>query len=515
MPLPWTRALLYILVGFIGIVIPWAFLYQMDEIGTARGRLELQGNTIKRESDVADSVAVLKVLVKKGDLVTAGQTLVELDAKNVREQLYQNQLKIDGNRQRLNQLMLMKNQMGLGTTAQQQQNQAQLLEKQSQIAQAQQNVAALDTNANSQTAEKLAQVHQVEQALRDRQSSYNLQKVEKLTQVGQSKQAIVDAQTADLLAQNRLKDAMPEVSRYTKLYRTGAVPEIKVTAIQSIAQEKQQLLSQAQATLTQAKLRLQEQQDNYQKLLQQNQADIIQAKLRFKEQQEGYQKLLQQTQSDLAQAKLRLTEQQRGAQSLAKGGRISVLKIDEQLKEIDSQIVTLEAEIEQDRAQSAFLNRQIAKYTIAASTDGTIFELPIDRAGAVVQPKQLIAEIAPITNKLVFKGDIVATQSESLRTKGAAKDVKLKFDEFPCESYDVVKGKLTWVAPNSKLTTNAQGDVVTYEIEVKLDHNCIKHEGTCIPFKSGQPATAEIIIRQRRIIDFVLDPFKKLGDNNR
>jgi hemolysin D len=511
MPLPWTRGLLYFLVLSIAIFLPWAFFYKMDEIGTARGRLELKGNTIKREADIDGSVAVVKVFVKKGDVVKAGQTIMELDAKNVREQLFQNQIKLDGGQQRLNQLVLMKNQMGLGTSAQQQQNQAQLLEKQSQIAQAQQSITSLNANANTQAAEKLAQVHQAEQALLDRQSSDNIQKAEKLTQVRQSKQGILDAQTAVILAQNRLKDATGEVRRYTKLHKTGAVAEVKVKEVESIAQEKQQLLSQAEATLEQAKLRLSEQQENYRKLTQQGQADIAQARLRLKEQQENYQKLLQQTQSDLAQAKLRLTEQQRGSQSLAKGGNLSIIRTEQQLKEIESQLVTLQSEIDRDKATSAFLTRQLGKYTIKADSDGTIFELPIDREGAVVQPKQLIAEIAPTTNGLVFKGDIAATQSESLRAGGTTKDVKLKFDEFPFESYDVVKGKLTWVAPNSKLTPTPQGSLATYDIEVKLDKDCIKHDGKCIPFKSGQPATAEIVIRNRRIIDFVLDPFKKLG----
>jgi hemolysin D len=511
MPLPWTRGLLYFLVLSIAIFLPWAFFYKMDEIGTARGRLELKGNTIKREADIDGSVAVVKVFVKKGDVVKAGQTIMELDAKNVREQLFQNQIKLDGGQQRLNQLVLMKNQMGLGTSAQQQQNQAQLLEKQSQIAQAQQSITSLNANANTQAAEKLAQVHQAEQALFDRQSSDNIQKAEKLTQVRQSKQGIVDAQTAMILAQNRLKDATGEVKRYTKLYKTGAVAEVKVKEVESIAQEKQQLLSQAEATLEQAKLRLSEQQENYRKLIQQGQADIAQARLRLKEQQENYQKLLQQTQADIAQAKLRLTEQQRGSQSLAKGGNLSIIRTEQQLKEIESQLVTLQSEIDRDKATSAFLTRQLAKYTIKADSDGTIFELPIDREGAVVQPKQLIAEIAPTTNGLVFKGDIAATQSESLRTGDTAKEVKLKFDEFPFESYDVVKGRLTWIAPNSKLTPTPQGSLATYDIEVKLDKDCIKHDGKCIPFKSGQPATAEIVIRNRRIIDFVLDPFKKLG----
>jgi hemolysin D len=476
MPLAWTQGLLYGLVAFICIFIPWACLYRMDEIGTARGRLEYRGSTIKREADIDGSVAVIKVHVKKGDRVKVGQTIMELDSKNVREQISQNQLKLDGEQQRLNQLILMRNQIGLGTNAQQQQNQAQLLEKQSQIAQSEQNFT-------------------------DRQSSYKIQKAEKLTQVRQAQQAIVDAQTSYLLSQHRLKDAQNEVNRYRQLYRTGAIPEVNLKEVESVAQEKNQIFSQAVATLQQSKLRI-------------------------KEQQENYRKIIQQAQSDIEQAKLRFTEQQRGAESLAKGGNIAILKTDQQLKEIQSQIVTLKAEIERDRGQNKFLTGQLDKYTIKADTDGTIFELPIGREGAVVQPKQLIAEIASTTKGLVFKGEIPADQSESLRSSTVQKDVKLKFDEFPFESYDIVPGKLTWIAPNSKLpqttertstnttSTNTTG-TASYEIEVQLAQSCVKHEGNCIPFKSGQPATAEVSIRNRRIIDFILDPFKKLANNGR
>jgi hemolysin D len=519
MPLPWTRGLLYSLVIFLGVSIPWACLYRMDEIGTARGRLEAKGNTIKRESDLENSVAVVKVYVKKGEVVKAGQTIMELDSKNVREQISQNQLKIDGGQQRLNQFLLMKNQMGLGTNAQQQQNQAQLLEKQTQIAQAQQSIRNLDTNSRSQIAEKLAQLHQAEQALADRQSSYDLQKAEKLTQVRQAEQAAIAAQTNYTLAQNRLKDAQNEMRRYAQLYQTGAIAEVKAKEIASLSQERNQIFTQSVANLQQSKLQVKEQQENYQKLIQQTRSDIGQAKLRLKEQQEAYQGTIARSQSDLSQAKLRLTEQQRGSTSLAKGGNIAIIKTDQQLKEIESQVVTLKSEIDRDRAQNNFLTRQLDKYTIKANTDGTIFELPIDREGAVVQPKQLIAEIASNINGLVFKGEIPANQSESLRssmgsekaTSNIQKDVKLKFDEFPFESYDIVKGKLTWIAPNSKLTQVAPGvNIASYDIEVQLGQACVKHEGNCVPFRSGQPATAEVVIRNRRIIDFILDPFKKL-----
>ncbi|WP_309743903.1 HlyD family efflux transporter periplasmic adaptor subunit [Chamaesiphon sp. OTE_20_metabat_361] len=250
--------------------------------------------------------------------------------------------------------------------------------------------------------------------------------------------------------------------------------------------------------------------------MQQSRADIEQANLRLAEQQQIYQGTIARTQSDIAQAKLRFTEQQRGYQSLTKGGNIAVLKTEQQSKEIQSQIATLQSEIARDRAQGNFLTQQLQKYTIHANTDGTIFELPIDREGAVVQPKQLLAEIAADTSGLVFKGEIPATESESLRTSTIQKEVKLKFDEFPFESYDVVKGKLIWIAPNSKLSQTPQGSrVANYEIEVQLGQSCIRHEQKCIPFKSGQPATAEIVIRNRRIIDFLLDPFKKLSSGDR
>jgi hemolysin D len=460
-PLPWTRGLFYCLLVFMAILLPWSFLYKMDEIGTARGRLEFKGDTIKREADIDGSVAVVKVYVKKGDRVKAGQPIMELDTKGIREQIYQMQLKLDGERQHLNQLALMKNQLGLGTTAQQQQNQAQLLEKQSQVSQA-------------------------DRAFSDRQASYNLQKVEKLTQIQQSQQKIVDAQTSYLLAQNRLKDAQSETNRYRKLYRTGAIAQIKAIEIEGIAKEKKQLLQQAKANLQQSKLQLVEQQSNYQKLI-------------------------QQAQSDIDRAELQLTEQQRSATTLTKSGRLAMLSVQRQTKELHTQMVTLQSEIARDRSQLFFLNKKLAKYTIVAATDGTIFELPINREGAVVQPKQLIAEIAPNTNRLVFKGEIAADRSESLRS-GDRKDVKLKFDEFPFESYDIVKGHLTWVSPNSKIVTTPQGTTTNYEVEVQLGQSCVQHEGKCLPFKSGQPATAEIVIRHRKIVDFVLDPFRKLAN---
>jgi hemolysin D len=514
-PLPWTRGLFYCLLAFIGVFIPWASFFQMDEIGTARGRLEVTGDTIKREADVEGSVTVTKVLVKKGDMVKKGQVLMELDVKNIRDQIQQNQVKLEGQQQRLNQLLLMSNQLSIAIGTQQQQNQAQLLEKQAQIAQAEQNLISLKNSYNTQNGEKKAQLNQAEQTVQDRRSGRDLQRQEKITQINQAKQTILDNTAAYQVAANRWRDAQAEARRFEQLYRTGAISEVKSREVESLAKEKNQAKLQAEANLQQAKLRYREQQDNYSKLLQQVQADVQQSKLRLTEQQGTYQRTVGQLRSDITQAQLRLVEQQRSLQSLVQGGKLAVNKSGQQLKEVQSQATMLRTDIEQSKNSGTTLQRQMDKYIIRADADGRIFELPITREGAVIQPKQLIAEIAPQTDRamdLIFKGEIPAMQSESLRT-ATDKNVKLKFDEFPFETYGIVNGKLTWISPNSKVVTAPTGNTINYEVRIALAQNCIKYRTECLPFKSGQPATAEIIIRKRRIIDLIAAPFVKLKSN--
>ena len=88
--------------------------------------------------------------------------------------------------------------------------------------------------------------------------------------------------------------------------------------------------------------------------------------------------------------------------------------------------------------------------------------------------------------------------------------VKLKFDAFPFKDYGILAGRLTQISPTSKVTETTQGEIASFDVEIELDQTCIQIETTCIELLPGQTATAEIIIRQRRIIDFILDPFRQL-----
>ncbi|GET37395.1 secretion protein HlyD family protein [Microseira wollei NIES-4236] len=298
-------------------------LSKVDETGSARGRLEPKGSTQRLDTIVSGTVA--KVHVKEGQTVKAGQVMIELESDVLRTDLQQAQTKLEGQQNRLAQLELLKNQLNVAIRVQEHQNQAQELEKVTQINQAQQNLDSRQSASNLQKQEKVAQVNQAQQNLDAKQTAYNLQKVEKLSQVDQARQNITASQTAYNLANRRLLKDLAEVQRYRQLLEAGVVPEIKVVEMEKLAEESKRLQEQALANVKQAELRLKEEQSRYQSIVHQAESDIEQAKLRLKEEQSRYQSLVQQIQSDIEQAKLRVEEQQRSRQSLTHASKLAVL----------------------------------------------------------------------------------------------------------------------------------------------------------------------------------------------
>lgn len=500
-PQVWTRGLLYILVGGAAIIIPWSMLYKIDETGTAKGRVEPQGQTMKL--DAVTSGSVLEVKVKEGQTVTKGQSLLILESDQAQTELRQIQEKLDGQIARLDDTSLVKNQLSVTMATQMQQNQAQLLEKQTQIAQAQQNLQSLQNNYQSQFSEKAAQLSQAAQTLEDRQANLNLQKQEKIDRTNQAQQTIIDNIATANMGKIRLADAQSELTRYNSLYKTGAVAQTKSIEAEGVVKERKLAMLQAQANTRQSQLRYKEELSSYNKLMQQAQSDITQAKIRLKEQQNIYQRSVSQLQSDIAQAQLRLKEQQNSYRTLSSSGKLAILRVQEQIKNIDTQAASLKSEIVQTRLQIEVLKQQLEKRNITAPIDGVVFQLPIQKSGAMVQPGRMVAEIAPTGSPLIIRAQIATADSGSLRL---GLPVKLKFDAYPFQDYGVLSGKVVEISPTSAESSGA----ATYNLQISLARNCLQHGDKCIPLRPGETVTAEVIIRQRKIADFFLDPFRKL-----
>jgi hemolysin D len=455
MPRLWTRGLFYVLVVFTGIILPWSILAKVDETGMARGKLEPKAQIVELDAPVAGTVAAIKI--KEGDTVKAQQILLELESDVIRADLQQLEEKQTGQLNRLTQLELLQNQLSLALRTQEQQNQAQELEKQAQVKQAQQSLNGLQT-------------------------LYLTQKQEKLAQLEQFKGAINASGANHRLAEVALAGSQKKASRYAQAFKDGIIPADRLEDIQQQAAENQERLTVAGSELEQSRDRLTEQLRNYDKLI-------------------------QQTESEIEQAGLRLQEQERSYQSVVHSGELALLKTEEQLKNLETQVSDLNSEIAQGKSQIGSLNFQLTQRVLKAPASGTVFHLPISGAGAVVQSGENLVEIAPEDSPLALKANMTPTESGFLRV---GMPVKIKFDAYPFQDYGVQAGKVSWISPDSKIIETAQGQQEIFELKIELEQGYIEGNHQRITLTPGQTATAEVIIRQRRLIDFVLDPFKKL-----
>jgi HlyD family secretion protein len=126
----------------------------------------------------------------------------------------------------------------------------------------------------------------------------------------------------------------------------------------------------------------------------------------------------------------------------------------------------------------------------------------------MVQPGQTLAEIAPSTAPLILSAWL-PNEKAGLVEVGMPANIKL--EAFPYQDYGIVAGSVLAISPDSR-PHEQMGQV--YKVEVALDKTEMNHEGAVVPLRAGQTATAEIVVKRRRIMSLILDPIRKLQKDN-
>ena len=465
LPRVWSRGLVYLMTAFIAVGLPWTILARIDETGTARGKIEPKGKTLRLDTPISGQVT--EVHGKEGLQVKAGEKLLTIESKAIASQLQQEQEKLKGLQNQLKELKSVKNQHLQALNTQNQQNQAQITEKQAQLSQAQQDAASLTELFDSQKQEKQAQLEQAQKIIETSKAAYEL-------------------------AQIRLQSAKEKVPRYQQAFKDGAISQDRLLETTQLAQEAQ-------------------------KELEKSQLELEQSRSSFKEIQSSYQTLLEQETTDREQAKLRVSEQEGGYNSLLHTNDLALLDNQEKIKDATAKISALQGEIAQTASKIESWKFQLTQHTIKAPKSGTIFQFPIQNVGANVQSGDTVAMIAQTNNSsaiaskenLVLRAKMPSSETAFVKTGLPA---KIKLDAYPFQDYGVVDGSVSWISPDSKVDNNSQPSLQQefFEIEVSLEQNYLEAEPKPISLTPGQTGTAEVVIRQRRLIDFFLDPFKKL-----
>lgn len=185
-----------------------------------------------------------------------------------------------------------------------------------------------------------------------------------------------------------------------------------------------------------------------------------------------------------------------------------LLTAQEKLQQLQIEATDLTSKIKETQILLEKSKAELAQARLVAPVDGIISSLEVANEGEVLQPGETLAEIAPSSAPLVLSS-MLPSQQAGLVEPGMS--VNIKFDAFPYQDYGIIEGTVLSISPDADVDEAAGA---TYHVEVALNQTSMQHEGREVPLRAGQTATAEIIVRKRRIISLVLDPIRKLKNNN-
>jgi hemolysin D len=143
---------------------------------------------------------------------------------------------------------------------------------------------------------------------------------------------------------------------------------------------------------------------------------------------------------------------------------------------------------------------------ILAPVDGVITDVTSTQPGDKIQANTPLGGIAPKNARPLVKIEI-AEQDRAFLREGLP--VKLKFNAFPYQRYGVLHGTLQTISPATRVS--AQSKLPVYEGRVWLERDHYDVAGRPYPLRYGMTAVAEVVVRERRLIDLALDPLRQIS----
>ena len=143
---------------------------------------------------------------------------------------------------------------------------------------------------------------------------------------------------------------------------------------------------------------------------------------------------------------------------------------------------------------------------ILAPVSGVITDVTSTQPGDKIQANTPLGGIAPRGARPVVRIEI-AEQDRAFLREGLP--VKLKFSAFAYQRYGLINGRLEYISPATKAAPQTKQPVYEGRVTLEQDHYLV--EDKKYPLRYGMTATAEVVVRERRLIDLALDPFRQIG----
>ena len=146
--------------------------------------------------------------------------------------------------------------------------------------------------------------------------------------------------------------------------------------------------------------------------------------------------------------------------------------------------------------------------TLTAPVAGTVQQLGLHTEGGVVTEAQALMVIVPNAASVSAE---VTLENKDIGFVAPGQDVAIKLETFPFTRYGTVKASV------DKVTQDAVNDEkrgAIFPAMLKLNQTTIDVDGKQIKLAPGMNITAEIKTGQRRVIEYLLSPIQRAGNES-
>lgn len=140
---------------------------------------------------------------------------------------------------------------------------------------------------------------------------------------------------------------------------------------------------------------------------------------------------------------------------------------------------------------------------LRAPIDGRVAHLAVHTVGGVVTPAQAIMEVVPEQAVPEIEAWV---QNKDIGFVQKGQETEVKIEAFSFQKYGTLTGHVVQISPDA-LEDREKGR--RYRVIIALDKPEFQLLDRTADVAAGMTASAEIKIRQKRIIEFFLDPFRQ------
>ena len=190
--------------------------------------------------------------------------------------------------------------------------------------------------------------------------------------------------------------------------------------------------------------------------------------------------------------------------------RVQYLQQKDSLYELETQLSNIQLEKNRTRLESEKIIGQLKNQikqselllqyqNVVAPASGIIFE-PLIRVDGVISPGETILTIVPQEG---LKAKVfIANKDIGFIKKGQRAQVRI--DAFPFTEYGEIEGRVKQIGADA-LPPDDEARFFRYPVKINLNKPFLERSGFKIPLRSGMAITANLKLRDKRVISLLSD----------